>query len=62
VATVRALRGVCVGVDQNLAAGEVAELDDPHLPFLIAIKAVEIYTPEPEPEPAARAAQPVKEK
>ena len=62
MATVRALRGVCVGVGQNLQPGDLAEVEGPHLQFLVGIKAVEIYTPPDESEPAGKPAKTVKEK
>jgi hypothetical protein len=37
---VKALRGVCIGPGQHLAAGEVAELDTATSTFLIGIGAV----------------------
>lgn len=44
---VRALRGVCVGVDQHLRAGDVADLDTAAVQFLRSIGAVEPVTDEP---------------
>lgn len=38
---VRALRGVCIGPGQHLAAGDVAETDAATAQFLISIRAVE---------------------
>lgn len=39
---VRALRGVCIGVDRHLMPGEFAELDPANAQFLTSIKAVEL--------------------
>lgn len=47
---VRALRGVCIGVNRNLAPGDVEDIDAALAQFLIAIRAVELL-PEPKPEP-----------
>jgi hypothetical protein len=52
--TVRALRGVCIGVDRHLARGDVAEIDADQLSFLRGIGAVEEVTP---PLATAEAAQ-----
>ena len=60
MATVRALRGVCVGANQHLQPGETAEVVGSDLQYLIALKAVEIYEPEPVGEVAKP--KPVKEK
>lgn len=38
---VRALRGVCIGVDRHLSAGDTADLDPATGKFLVVIKAVE---------------------
>ena len=43
---VRALRGVCVGVDHHLVAGDVVDLDAAQVPFLVSIKAVEVVPDE----------------
>lgn len=54
---IRALRGVCVGVDRHLKAGDSADLDTAMVTFLVSIKAVEIVKEEPpEAEPAKREA------
>jgi hypothetical protein len=56
---VRALRGVCVGVEQHLAAGAIADLDAAQVPFLVSIGAVERVPDEPIqpiPPPEATAA------
>lgn len=39
---VRALRGVCIGVDLNLVAGDTVDMDDATAQYLIEIGAVEI--------------------
>jgi len=54
---VRALRGVCIGVGQNLAAGESAEIDVRTAQFLAGIGAVEVVpdveaVPDDQPKPA----------
>jgi hypothetical protein len=48
---VRALRGVCVGVDRHLRAGDTADVDDASVQFLASIGAVEIVKDEPAPVP-----------
>lgn len=53
---VRALRGVCIGVDRNLAVGNEAELDPATGKFLASIGAVE----EVKPPPPAPAPEPIK--
>lgn len=61
---VRALRGVCIGVERHLAAGDVAEIDAPAFPFLSNIGAVELFIDAPvadNPE-TVKPAVPVKEK
>ena len=45
---VKALRGVCVGVDRHLRAGDSADLDAATVTFLVSIKAVEVVKDEPE--------------
>lgn len=51
---VRALRGVCIGVERHLAEKDVVDLDPATGKYLIGIGAVEEVVPEPEkPEPAA---------
>ena len=55
---IRALRGVCIGVNRSIAAGEDADLDAATVQFLTSIGAVEIvkdlpaHEPLPEPSPA----------
>lgn len=44
---VRALRGVCIGVEQHLAAGDEADLDAAQVQFLASIGAVERVTEAP---------------
>lgn len=46
---VRALRGVCVGIERHLVAGDVADVDDASVTFLVSIKAVELVKDEPPP-------------
>lgn len=46
---VRALRGVCIGVDQHLVAGGTADLDAAQVQFLASIGAVERIPDEPAP-------------
>lgn len=48
---VRALRGVCIGVDRHLGAGDVADLEAALAAFLISIKSVEAVVVDQEPEP-----------
>lgn len=52
---VRALRGVCIGVDRHLKAGDTEDLDAALVTFLVGIGAVErvAETIQPEPEPQA---------
>lgn len=51
---VKALRGVCVGVDRHLAPGDVEDLEPGLVTFLVGIGAVEKHVdPEPEPQPQA---------
>lgn len=42
---VKARRGVCVGVNQHLGAGDTADLDAAMVTFLTGIGAVEAYSP-----------------
>lgn len=44
---VRALRGVCIGVDHHLKAGDPADLEAAQVQFLVSIGAVERVAPEP---------------
>ena len=48
---VRALHGVCIGVNQHLKAGDTADLDMATVTFLVSIKAVERIIEEPDPKP-----------
>lgn len=53
---VKALRGVCIGVDRHLVAGDIADLEPALVTFLRSINAVENFnepTPTPESEPKA---------
>lgn len=43
----RALRGVCIGVDRHLKAGDTADLDPATGKFLASIGAVEEFQPPP---------------
>lgn len=45
---VRALRGVCIGVESHLQAGDVADLEAAQVTFLTSIGAVE-RVPDDEP-------------
>lgn len=47
---IRARRGVCIGVDRHLAAGDLADLDAAQVQFLVSIGAVEIVPDAPAPE------------
>lgn len=49
---VRALRGVCIGVEQHLAAGDEADLEAAQVQYLTSIGAVERVIEAP-PAPAA---------
>lgn len=55
---VKALRGVCIGVDRHLVAGDAADLEPGLVTFLVNIGAVEALKDEPPKleEPAAQAA------
>lgn len=44
---VRALRGVCIGVDRNLKPGDTADLEAAQVEFLANIGAVELAPDEP---------------
>jgi hypothetical protein len=65
---VRALRGVCIGVERHLKPGDVEDLDPALVTFLVGIGAVEKYVDpapeldlkaqaEPEPQPKAAPAR-----
>jgi hypothetical protein len=51
MANVRALRGVCIGVDRHLSPGECAEVDASAVPFLVSIGAVEVVIDAPVVQP-----------
>lgn len=67
---VRALRGVCIGVDQHLKAGDPADLEPATVQFLVSIGAVERVPDDPppaeaipaKPEPDLKATKVAKEK
>ena len=42
-----ALRGVCVGVDRHLKAGDIVDLEAALVTYLVSIGAVEIVREEP---------------
>jgi hypothetical protein len=44
---VRAIRGVCIGVDRNLKPGDTADLEAATVSFLVSIGAVERIENEP---------------
>lgn len=46
---IRARRGVCIGVDRHLRAGDSADLDPAMVTFLVGIGAVEHVIDEPAP-------------
>lgn len=64
-----ARRGVCIGVDRHLQAGDLADLDAAQVQFLVSIGAVEIVpdapvvaeVPVPEPPPQQPEEEPAKE-
>lgn len=47
---IRALRGVCVGIEQHLKAGDIHETDPASSKFLVSIGAAEHVVDEPVPE------------
>jgi hypothetical protein len=53
---VKALRGVCIGVDRHLKAGDIEDLEPALVTYLSGIGAVEAMKDEPElkPEPEAK--------
>jgi hypothetical protein len=55
---VKALRGVCIGVDRHLKADDVADLEPALVTYLVGIGAVERVPDEPKPDPVT--AEPVK--
>lgn len=50
---VKALRGVCIGVERHMMPGDIEDLDAATVTFLVGIGAVELVT-EPPPVAAAR--------
>jgi hypothetical protein len=56
---VKALRGVCIGVDRHLKAGDVVDLEPALVTYLTGIGAVERVPDEP-PKPDPVVAEPVK--
>lgn len=44
---VKALRGVCIGVNRHLAAGDIEDLEPALVTFLVGIKAVEVVKEKP---------------
>ena len=44
---IHARRGVCIGVDRHLQAGDFADLDAGQVTFLVSIGAVELIKDEP---------------
>jgi hypothetical protein len=57
MATVRALRGVCIGVNRHLKPEEIADIDDAQVTFLSAIGAVELM-PDAPPVESPKAIEP----
>lgn len=55
---IRARRGVCIGVDRHLKAGDLADLDAAQVTFLVGIGAVEVVPAEPEAPAAVPEAEP----
>jgi hypothetical protein len=53
---IKALRGVCIGIERHLKPGEEADLPPQEVQFLVSIGAVELVKDEPartpDPEPA----------
>lgn len=43
---VKARRGVCIGVDRHLKAGDLADLDAAQVQFLVSIGSVEVVPEE----------------
>lgn len=50
---IKARRGVCIGVDRHLQAGDLADLDAAQVQFLVSIGAVEVVPDAPAAEAAA---------
>jgi hypothetical protein len=59
---VRACRGVCIGVDRHLVAGDIVDLDTALVTYLRGIGAVEPVPDEPEEKPIEPEPPPVREK
>ena len=55
---IRARRGVCIGVDRHLKAGDLADLDAAQVTFLVGIGAVEVVPAEPEDPAVVPEAEP----
>ena len=55
---IKARRGVCIGVDRHLKAGDLADLDAAQVTFLVGIGAVEVVPAEPEAQAAMPEAEP----
>ncbi len=49
---VRAKRGVCIGVDRHLKAGDIEDLEPALVTFLVGIGAVERHQDAPAPAPS----------
>ncbi len=49
---VRALRGVCIGVERHLKAGDTEDLEPALVTFLVSIGAVERVIDDPKPAPS----------
>jgi hypothetical protein len=47
---VRALRGVCIGVDRHLKPGDIEDLEPALVTYLVGIGAVEPVKDDPKPE------------
>lgn len=48
---VKALRGVCIGVDRHLTAGDTVDLEPGLVTYLVSIGAVQALKDEPPPPP-----------
>lgn len=73
---IKARRGVCIGVDRHLQAGDLADLDAAQVQFLVSIGAVEVVpdedtkqaeepqgdAPQTEAEPPAAPARTIRKK
>jgi hypothetical protein len=51
---VKALRGVCIGVDRHLKAGDIEDLEPALVTYLSGIGAVEAVKDEPEAKPEVK--------